>query len=68
MESHLGYFNWNNNKEAGTICFEVRIQKKKSYNWYGTNPSKLVESDDIHWALECMGDISFLNKAFLKEY
>ena len=30
--------------------------------------STIVESDDIHWALECMGDISFLNKAFLKEY
>ena len=40
-------FNWNNNKEAGTICFDVRIPRKESDNSYGT----IVESDDIRWAL-----------------
>ena len=39
------------NKEAGTISFEVRIPWKNPENSYGKIPSKIDGSDVRKWAL-----------------
>ena len=44
-------FNGKENKEAGTICFEVRIPKKIPKKYYGIVASKIDGGDIRHQAV-----------------